>query len=166
MKKFMILLSACLLMAACTKESSVTIPHEFTAEIASEPNYDNVGVTIDTLGGVQFSKEGADTSEICGCTVYSYDYLHIVSGSPADMEELLEESFWSKTSDSWIYLVSLPDGGSALESLGFANVLRWAYGEDRWSGFFLYVGTNVFDKMNSLSRDENAIMFNVRLKNE
>jgi len=166
MRKLMILLACCLLMAACTKERSVTLTHEFSAEAASEPGYENVGVTIDALGGVQFSKEGSSTSEVCGCTVYSYDYLHIVSGSPSDLEELLEETFWGETSASWIYAVTLPGPGSALESLGFANVLRWAYGEDLQSGFFLYAGSNVFDKMNSLSRDGNAIKFNVRLKNE
>jgi len=166
MRKIMILLGSCLLIAACTKEVPVTRPHDFTAEIASEPGYENVGVTIDTLGGVQFSKEGSDTSEVCGCTVYTYSYLNIVSGSPDDMEMLLEETFWGDTSASWIYAVTLPGTGSQLESLGFANVLRWAYGEDLQYGFFLYAGTNVFDRMNTLSRDDKSIKFNVRLKNE
>jgi len=166
MRKIMILIGGCLLMAACVKEVPVTRPHDFAAEIASEPIYDNVGVTIDPVGGVKFSKDGSSTGEVCGCTVFSFNSLKIVSGSPADLTELLEETFWSNTSASWIYLVNLPDGGTALESLGFANVLRWAYGEDLWSGFYLYAGTNVFDKMNSISRDQNAIKFNVRLKNE
>lgn len=169
MKESILILTAFMLcLNACEKVK--TIDHNITVEFPAEEAVETVSVSfggsadiVISDSGVSSSIDGVTTETLSdGGTLVRYKNLAVFTGVWTDLDDLLEETFWSKPSLQWVFAGDFSSMEDSFASAGFVNCLRARGLTASETGIF--ASSNTYDKISGLSAA--PLGFTVMVKEE
>lgn len=168
---FWVILAVTGALSSCKKD--VVIDHHVSAEFPAQEILEPVSVLFSDSGDadIRIASDGSVNSSLDGIVtemlsggeyMLRYRSLALVWGSSPDVEDLMEESFWTEPSLQWI--VYTDSWAGPLRDCGFVDCFTARGLEATEDLFRLYAGSAVYDKISGLGA--NPTVFTVKVKED